>query len=130
MVEEPGSSQAPPPEAAHAEEPAPAQSRADGDDADKPLSVDIIDKATASGSGDPKSDKEGGDAHKKKPQKALTNEDVIKLVKAELGDKVIINKIRSSPGDKLDTSTDALIKLKKAGVSKDVIAAMIERADQ
>jgi cobalamin biosynthesis Co2+ chelatase CbiK len=47
-----------------------------------------------------------------------------------MGDKVIIDKINSSPGDKLDTSTDALIRLKKAGVSKAVIDAMIKRADE
>ncbi len=101
----------------------------DGDDTDKPLSLDAIDKATSSGSSGDQSDKDAGSA-KKKPRKALTNEDVVKLVKAEMGDKVIIDKINASPGDKLDTSTDALIRLKKAGVSKAVIDAMIKRADE
>ncbi len=102
----------------------------DGDDTDKPLSLDAIDKATSSGSsGDQTGDKDAVSA-KKKPRKALTNEDVVKLVKAEMGDKVIIDKINASPGDKLDTSTDALIRLKKAGVSKAVIDAMIKRADE
>lgn len=103
----------------------------DGDDTDKPLSMDAINKATSSGSsGDQTGDNDAGSAHKKKPRKALTNEDVVKLVKAEMGDKVIIDKINASPGDKLDTSTDALIRLKKAGVSKAVIDAMIKRADE
>ncbi|HEX7677202.1 MAG TPA: hypothetical protein VF713_03700 [Thermoanaerobaculia bacterium] len=102
----------------------------DGDDTDKPLSMEAIEKATSSeSSGDQKADKDAGSSHKKKPQKALTNEDVIKLVKAEMGDKVIIDKINASPGDKLDTSTDALIRLKKAGVSKAIIDAMIKRGE-
>lgn len=51
------------------------------------------------------------------------------VVKAEMGDKVIIDKINASPGDKLDTSTDALIRLKKAGVSKAIIDGMIKRGE-
>jgi hypothetical protein len=66
-------------------------------------------------------------APKKSNEKAITNEDVIALVKADLGDEIVIDKIRSAPGDKLDTSTDALIRLKKAGVSKAVIDAMVKR---
>lgn len=77
----------------------------------------------------PTGEKASGGAHPGKQTKALTNDDVIKLVKAELGDKVVIDKINSSPGDKLDTSTDALIRLKKAGVSKAVIDAMIKRGE-
>lgn len=126
----------PPPEPAKPETANPdaagAQARApaDGDDADKPLSAEAIAKLTGGSSDDQSGDKEAGSAHNKKQQKALTNDDIIKLVKAELGDQVVINKIKSSPGDKLDTSTDALIRLKKAGVSKAIIDAMIKRGDQ
>jgi hypothetical protein len=100
---------------------------------DQPLSPDVITKRTGGGASDaPPGDKgkESESPSPKKSRKTLTNEDVIKLVKAELGDKVIIDKIHSSPGDKLDTSTDALIRLKKAGVSKAVIDAIVKRADE
>lgn len=59
------------------------------------------------------------------PPQALTNDDVIKMVQAKLGDAVIVAKIKSSPC-KFDTSTDALIKLKQAGVSDAVLQAMTE----
>jgi hypothetical protein len=57
-------------------------------------------------------------------QEALTNESVIGMVKAGLGESIIIQKIRSSQR-KFDTSTDALIKLKAAGVPDKVVEAMI-----
>ncbi len=116
--------------ASGAEAGAQASAPADGDDADKPLSAEAIAKLTAGSSDDRSGDKEAGSAHNKNQQKALTNDDIIKLVKAELGDQVVIDKIKSSPGDKLDTSTDALIRLKKAGVSKAVIDAIITRGDE
>jgi len=56
---------------------------------------------------------------------ALTNDDVIKMVQVKLGDGVIIAKIKSS-ACKFDTGTDALIKLKQAGVSDSVMQAMTE----
>ncbi len=56
---------------------------------------------------------------------ALTNDDILKMVQAKLGDSVIVAQIKSSPC-KFDTSTDALIKLKGAGVSDAVLAAMAE----
>jgi hypothetical protein len=55
----------------------------------------------------------------------LTNDDVIKMVQAKLGDAVIVAKIKSS-ACKFDSSTDALIKLKAAGVSDAILAAMAE----
>ena len=55
----------------------------------------------------------------------LTNDDVIKMVQAKLGDGVIIAKIKSSQC-KFDTSTDALIKLKEDGVSDAVMQAVAE----
>jgi len=55
----------------------------------------------------------------------LTNDDVIKMVQAKLPDGVIVAKIKSSPC-KFDTSLDALIKLKQAGISDAVMQAMAE----
>ncbi|MEM4203818.1 MAG: hypothetical protein QXS54_07095 [Candidatus Methanomethylicaceae archaeon] len=56
---------------------------------------------------------------------ALTNEDIIKMVQFKLGDAVIISKIKTSTC-RFDTSTEALLKLKEAGVSDAVIQAMVE----
>ena len=55
----------------------------------------------------------------------LTNDDVIKMVQAKLPEGVIVAKIKSSPC-RFDTSTDALIKLKQAGISDAVMQAMTE----
>src|SRR6266852_939716 len=57
-------------------------------------------------------------------QEVLTNESVVGMVKAGLPDSVIIQKIRSA-SRKFDTSTDGLIKLKRAGVPDKVIEAMV-----
>jgi hypothetical protein len=57
-------------------------------------------------------------------QEVLTNDGVIKMVKAGLAESVIIQKIRTSQ-KKFDTSTDGLIKLKGAGVPDKVIEAMV-----
>lgn len=102
-----------------------------GDASDeKPLSADDILRATSAGSvgdasGEPGT-KSGGspgqalqpgasDTHLSKP---FTNKDVTAPARAGLGDKIVIAKPRSMPGGNRDTSTDALIHLKKAGVSK------------
>ncbi len=55
----------------------------------------------------------------------LTNEEVIKLVQAKLPDSVVLAKIKSSSCD-FDTSTDALVKLKRAGVSDSVLEAIVD----
>jgi len=55
----------------------------------------------------------------------MTNEEVISLTKAGLSKSLIIDKIRTSKS-KYDLSTDALIKLKKANVDDDVVAAMLQ----
>ena len=60
-------------------------------------------------------------------EKALTNSEVIALVKADLGDDVVIAKIRDATAESLDVSTDALVTLRKAGVSKPVIQAIMDR---
>ena len=90
---------------------------------DKPLSIDDILKAT-----EPGAQSQGSSGQMAQGSRPFTNKDVVAMVKAGLGDKIVINKIRSMPGDNLDTSTDALIRLKKAGVSKGVIDAMLTRS--
>ena len=55
----------------------------------------------------------------------LTNDMVVSLVQAGLGDDAVIAKIRASAGH-YALSTDDLIALKKRGVSGPVIAAMIQ----
>lgn len=57
----------------------------------------------------------------------MTNQDVIKLTRAGLGDDVIIVKIGTSQTN-FDTSTDAIVILKKSGVSDRVIQAMFKGA--
>ena len=55
----------------------------------------------------------------------MTNDEVISLTKAGLAGSVIIGKIRISKST-FDMSTDALIRLKQAGVGDDVVGAMLE----
>jgi hypothetical protein len=57
----------------------------------------------------------------------LDNTQIIRLTTVEMGDAVIIAKIKSAKEVKFDTSTDDLVKLKEAGVSKAVLTAMLER---
>jgi len=61
-------------------------------------------------------------------EKPLTNADVVALAKADLGDDVVIEKIGSAAEVHFDTSTDGLIALRKQGISKAVIAAMLKRS--
>lgn len=53
----------------------------------------------------------------------LTNSDVVKMARVKLADSIIISKIKASACN-FDTSVDALVKLKEAGVSDPVIQAM------
>jgi hypothetical protein len=64
----------------------------------------------------------GGEASGEKP---LSNEDVIALKNAGLGDDVIVSKVRSSRGAYKLGTTD-LVQLKQAGVPDTVIAAMLD----
>jgi hypothetical protein len=57
----------------------------------------------------------------------LHNDDIIKMVKADLDDAIIIAKISGSKCQ-FDTSTDALIQLKQGGVSGAVLKAMVGAA--
>jgi hypothetical protein len=59
-------------------------------------------------------------------QEALTNESILKLVKAGFGDDVIVNMVNAQPG-KYSLSVDDTISLKQAGVSDKVLAAMIAK---
>lgn len=56
----------------------------------------------------------------------LQNQDIIKLVQSKVPDSVIIMKIKSS-ACAFDTGTDALVKLKQAGVSDAVLQAMVSK---
>ncbi len=55
----------------------------------------------------------------------LTNDAILTLIKAGLGEDVIIGKIRISPSQ-FDLSTEALLKLKNDGVSEAILKAMVE----
>jgi len=57
-------------------------------------------------------------------QEALTNQSIVDMVKAGLSERIIIAKIRNSPTN-FDTQTDALIALKKNGVSDKIIEAIM-----
>lgn len=58
------------------------------------------------------------------PVPGLNNDEIIRLVKGGLGEDTIVLKIESSKGT-FDTSTDAIIRLKAAGVPEAVIRAML-----
>lgn len=60
-------------------------------------------------------------------EQALNNDSIIKMVKAQLSDDVIVTTINASPGA-YDTTPDGLIALKQAGVSDKVIAAIVAKS--
>jgi hypothetical protein len=62
-----------------------------------------------------------------KSEAAFSNKDVIKLVKLDLGDDVVIGKIKQATEVAFDLTTDGLVQLKQAGVGSHVISAMLER---
>jgi tetratricopeptide (TPR) repeat protein len=55
----------------------------------------------------------------------LTNDAVVSMVKAGLGDAIILDKIKTSQGQ-FDLSTPGLVRLKESGVSDAVIKGMME----
>jgi len=57
---------------------------------------------------------------------ALTNDSIVRLVKAGLGDDLILQTIRNTPG-RYTTDADALVSLKQAGVSDRVISGMMNK---
>ena len=59
-------------------------------------------------------------------QEPLTNDSVVKMVKAGLTEEVILSMVRSQPARYVLTA-DELVALKAAGVPDKVVAAMVER---
>src|ERR1035438_9284689 len=59
-------------------------------------------------------------------QATLTNDSIIKMLKAGLSEDIVLSSIHSQPG-KYSTGADDLIALKSAGVSDKIIAAMLPR---
>ncbi len=57
-------------------------------------------------------------------QQALNNDAILKLVKAGMGDDLIVNMVNTQPGT-YSLSTDDLIALKSSGASERVISAML-----
>jgi hypothetical protein len=57
---------------------------------------------------------------------AMDNESVLKMVKAGLGDDLVIQTINTQPGQYI-TDADSLVKLKTGGVSDRIITAMINK---
>ncbi len=60
-------------------------------------------------------------------EEILTNENIVNMVKAGLGDELILTKIGTSK-NQFDVSTDAILKLKNEGANEKIIQAMIEAA--
>ncbi len=56
----------------------------------------------------------------------LDNDAVVRMTRADLGDEIILQAVRSQPGD-YKTGADDLVALKQAGVSPAVIEAMLAR---
>lgn len=59
-------------------------------------------------------------------QQPLTNEEIIKMVKSGLGEDIIVTVIDRQPGT-LSTTADDLIRLKQAGATDKVLAAMLRK---
>jgi hypothetical protein len=57
---------------------------------------------------------------------AMTNQDVQRLAQAGLSDAVLIARIRQAGASRFDVSADALVALREAGVSNEVIAVIVE----
>src|SRR5690349_12727374 len=60
-------------------------------------------------------------------QEPLTNETILKLVKAGIGEDTIVGMVNQQPG-KYSLSADGLVALKTGGVSDKILAAMIVKA--
>src|SRR2546425_2314685 len=69
----------------------------------------------------------GSSAGAQQSGKALTNQDVISMVKNLLPESVIISAIKTNDAD-FDVSANGLIALKKAGVTAKVMEAMLAAA--
>jgi hypothetical protein len=62
------------------------------------------------------------------PGPAMTNDDIVKMAKLGFGDDVIQAKIQEAPAVAFKLEVDDLGKLKAAGVSQNVISAMLKRS--
>ncbi len=62
-----------------------------------------------------------------KGEDTLTNQDVVKMVSAGLGESLIVAKVKQTPNVNFSLEVDDLVALRKAGVSERVIQAMLER---
>jgi hypothetical protein len=59
----------------------------------------------------------------------LTNEDVLKMVAAGLGDELVLAKVKEAPAVEFALEVDELLALKRAGVSEKVVEAMLRRKE-
>ena len=59
-------------------------------------------------------------------QETLTNDSIMKLVKAGLSDSLIVTMVQNQPGQ-YSLTADDIVKLKQAGVSEKVMAAMVSK---
>jgi hypothetical protein len=59
--------------------------------------------------------------------KAMTNDDIVKMIKLGFGDEVVVAKIEEAPSVAFKTGIDDLEALKKDGASDAVISAMVAR---
>lgn len=57
----------------------------------------------------------------------LTNDSVLKMVKAKFSERMILNKIQASSRVQFDTSVDGMVRLKQAGVTDTEIQMMDQR---
>src|ERR1700688_137080 len=60
-------------------------------------------------------------------QQPLTNEGIIKMVKGGLGEDIIVTVIERQPGT-FSITADDLIRLKQAGATDKILAAMLRKA--
>lgn len=60
-------------------------------------------------------------------EESLTNQDVVKMVQAGLGEEVVIAKIREAPLVSFNLGVDDLVALRKDGVGEHVVQAMLDR---
>lgn len=56
----------------------------------------------------------------------LTNQDILKMVQAGLGEAVVLATVRTASATSFDLSPDGLIALKKGGVSDAIVSVMID----
>jgi hypothetical protein len=71
----------------------------------------------------------GGVSLAQERQETLNNDSVLQMVKARLAESVIVDMIRTHPGQYL-VSTAEVIKLQNAGVPANVLSAMIAKSDE